>query len=66
MLLSKSGPTDNVRIPACRPVICRPAIPARREAGASQPQQVQHEEMLRPISQSVKLSLSRVPAVLHR
>ncbi len=43
---------------ACLPSgACRPAIPARREVGASQPPQVQRVQMLRLMCPSVKLSL---------
>ena len=52
-----------VRISACLPVIGRTAIPARREAGASRPLQVQHRQMLRPIIMTVKFAVCEVPVL---
>ena len=54
-----------VRISACLPVIGRTAIPAGREASASQPLQVQRPQMLRPIIMTVKFAVCEVPALVH-
>ena len=66
MLLSESGPTDFVRIPACRPVPAGRQFLRGGKPVLHKPLQVQHPQMLRLISGSVKFGLCEVPAVLHR